>query len=315
MAQVKISGEVKVGLLTLISGIVLYVGFNYLKGIDFFDPTDTYYAVYDDIEGLTVSNPVKISGSIVGRVASIKLLQGSGNKLLVGIDVREDVVLNDSTFAVLGDDGLLGGKKIDLLIKKGSRNLSPNDTLYSVTSEGLTKMLSSKAEPMMAAIDTTLATLNSLLKEYQGMSTEVRKIMANTAQLTGGVNGIVADNRQQLAATMANLNRLSASLVETEKSIKPLMGKMNTFADSLNAMKLASTMANANKALASLQQTLKAVEQGQGTVGKLVHNDSLYNNLNHSLASLDSLLMDMKARPKRYVHFSVFGRKDKEAKK
>jgi phospholipid/cholesterol/gamma-HCH transport system substrate-binding protein len=308
---VKITGEVKVGLLTLVCGLILYFGFNFLKGMDFFDPTTTYYVVYGKVEGLKVSNPVYVNGLSVGRVSSISILQSRGNQLLVSLDVQDGLKLGQGSLASLTDDGLLGGKKIDLIIKSGDQILAEGDTLQAQTISGLTDQLAAKASPVMASLDTTLVNLNRLIVEYQGMSTEVKKIMANTAQATGQASGIMADNRSQLAATMTNVQKLTSSLTETEKSLKPLLGKVNTFADSLNALQLAGTVAKASQTVASLNQTLAAINKGQGSLGKLVYNDSLYANLNRTVVSLDSLFTDLKARPKRYVHFSLFGRKAK----
>jgi phospholipid/cholesterol/gamma-HCH transport system substrate-binding protein len=308
---VKITGEVKVGLLTLVCGLILYFGFNFLKGMDFFDPTTTYHVVYGKVEGLKVSNPVYVNGLSVGRVSGISILQSRGNQLLVSLDVQDDLKLGQGSLASLADDGLLGGKKIDLIIKSSDKILAEGDTLQAQTISGLTDQLAAKASPVMASLDTTLANLNRLIVEYQGMSSEVKKIMANTAQATGQASGIMADNRSQLAATMANVQKLTSSLTETEKSLKPLLGKVNTFADSLNALQLAGTVAKANQTVASLNQTLAAINKGQGSLGKLVYNDSLYANLNRTVVSLDSLFTDLKARPKRYVHFSLFGRKAK----
>lgn len=311
----KLSGETKVGLLALIAGVILYVGFNYLKGIDFFDPTTTYYVVYDRVDGLTVSNQVQINGMSIGRVAAVTILQDRGNKLLVTLDIQDDIKLGKGSVAQLSDNGLLGGKKIDLLVAFTDQQLSEGDTLVAKRESGMTEMLMEKASPVMQGLDSTLANINRLIKEYQGMSIEVRKIMANTADASGQASGILAENRNKIAQIATNINKLSAQLVETEKSIQPLVGKMNTFADSLNTMQLASTVNNANRSLASLQKTMQAIEKGQGTLGKLVTTDSLHTNLNRTLTHLDSLFIDLKARPKRYVHFSVFGKKDPAAKK
>jgi phospholipid/cholesterol/gamma-HCH transport system substrate-binding protein len=312
---VKLSGETKVGLLALIAGVILYVGFNYLKGIDFFDPTTTYYVVYDRVDGLTVSNQVQINGMSVGRVAAVTILQDRGNKLLVTLDIQDDIILGKGSVAQLADNGLLGGKKIDLLVAFTDQKLNEGDTLIAKRESGMTEMLMEKAAPVMQQLDSTLLNINRLVKEYQGVSTEVRKILANTADASGQASGILAENRSKMAQIATNINKLSAQLVETEKSIKPLVSKMNTFADSLNAMQLASTVNNANRSLISLQKTIQSIEQGQGTLGKLIATDSLHTNLNRTLVSLDSLFIDLKARPKRYVHFSIFGKKDSAAKK
>jgi phospholipid/cholesterol/gamma-HCH transport system substrate-binding protein len=313
--NVKLSGETKVGLLALIAGVILYVGFNYLKGIDFFDPTTTYYVVYDRVDGLTVSNQVQINGMSVGRVAAVTILQDRGNQLLVTLDIQDDIKLGKGTIAQLSDNGLLGGKKIDLLVAFTEPKLNEGDTLLAKRESGMTEMLMEKASPVMQGLDSTLVNINRLVKEYQGMSVEVRKIMTNTADASGQANSILAENREKIKEITTNLNKLTAQLIEAEKSIRPLVGKMNTFADSLNAMQLASTVKNANRSLESLQKTMQAIEQGQGTLGKLVATDSLHTNLNRTLVSLDSLFIDLKARPKRYVHFSLFGKKDPAVKK
>lgn len=310
----KLSGETKVGLLALVAGVILYVGFNYLKGIDFFDPTTTYYVVYDRVDGLTVSNQVQINGMSVGRVAAVTILQDRGNQLLVTLDIQDDIKLGKGTIAQLSDNGLLGGKKIDLLVAFTEPKLNEGDTLLAKRESGMTEMLMEKASPVMQGLDSTLVNINRLVKEYQGMSVEVRKIMTNTADASGQANSILAENRGKITEITANINKLTAQLIEAEKSIRPLVGKMNTFADSLNAMQLASTVKNANRSLESLQKTMQAIEQGQGSLGKLVATDSLHTNLNRTLVSLDSLFIDLKARPKRYVHFSLFGKKDPAAK-
>ncbi len=311
----KLSGETKVGLLALIAGVILYVGFNYLKGIDFFDPTTTYYVVYDRVDGLTVSNQVQINGMSVGRVAAVTILQDHGNQLLVALDIQDDIKLGKGTIAQLSDNGLLGGKKIDLLVAFTEPKLNEGDTLLAKRESGMTEMLMEKASPVMQGLDSTLLNINRLVKEYQGMSVEVRKIMTHTADASEQANRILAENRGKITEITANINKLTAQLIESEKSIRLLVGKMNTFADSLNAMQLASTVKNVNRSLESLQKTMQAIEQGQGSLGKLVATDSLHTNLNRTLVSLDSLFIDLKARPKRYVHFSLFGKKDPPTKK
>jgi phospholipid/cholesterol/gamma-HCH transport system substrate-binding protein len=310
---VKYSGEIKVGLLTVVAGVILYFGFNYLRGIDFFDPTYTYYAVYDRVEGLKVSNQVYVNGLGVGRVANISILQKRGNKLLVTLDLRKDLVITDSTLAILADDGLLGSKKIDLKIRPGRRTLTDEDTLMPQKQGGMLESLMAKASPALGSLDQALINVNALLKEYQGMSAEIKKILANTNATMGNANGLVAENRTELAATLRNVEKLTASLNQaSEASLKPILAKANTLADSLNALQLATTVNNLNQTIAQLQTTLADINKGQGTLGKLAKDDSLYVSLNRTVASLDSLFVDLKARPKRYVHFSLFGRKEKK---
>ncbi|MCS7020103.1 MAG: MlaD family protein [Cytophagales bacterium] len=311
----KLSGETKVGLLALISGIILYVGFNYLKGIDFFDPTTTYYVIYDRVDGLTVSNQVQINGMSVGRVASVNILQERGNQLLVALDIQDEIKLGKGTVAKLSDNGLLGGKKVDLIVSFNKDLLKEGDTLLAQREGGMTEILTEKASPVLQGLDSAIANINRLVKEYQGMSTEIRRLVGNAADASGQASGILAENRRKMSAITDNLSELSKQLLQTEKAVRPLIGKLNTFADSLNTMQLAAAVNNANRSLTSLQQSLQAIENGKGTLGKLIATDSLHQNLNRTLVHLDSLFIDLKARPKRYVHFSVFGKKDPASKR
>jgi phospholipid/cholesterol/gamma-HCH transport system substrate-binding protein len=307
------SKELKIGLLTVIGGIILYFGFNFLKGYDLFSSTASYYVIYDRVDGLMPSNPVQINGLNVGKVLSIQIDQSKGSKVLVEFDLDKKIILNKNSIAILKDNGLLGGKMIEIDVKQGDL-LQHEDTLKSASEKGLMGMVSDKASPLMTNIDTTIVSVNQLLSEYKGLSNNIKNILRNLETTTGSINGLMADNRQKISSITNNLDKLSASLVETEKSIKPLIGKVNTLADSVNAMKLASTMAEARKSITNINEMLNAMNQGK-TLTKLMNQDSVYTNLNKTIIDLDKLLIDFKEHPKRYVHFSVFGKKDKTENK
>jgi phospholipid/cholesterol/gamma-HCH transport system substrate-binding protein len=130
--------------------------------------------------------------------------------------------------------------------------------------------------------------------------------------MTASFGGIAADNRQNIKLTMDNAAKMSSALAESQKKLDPMLAKFNTFADSLNALKLASTVNKANLLVGEMNKMMLAINQQKGTAGKMIYNDSLYQNLNKSLTSLDSLLVDFRKSPKRYVHFSLFGKKEKK---
>jgi phospholipid/cholesterol/gamma-HCH transport system substrate-binding protein len=307
---VAISKEVKVGLLALIAGTILYVGFNFLKGIDFFSPTKTYFAVYDNIDGLTVSNPVMLNGLAVGRVHSIKILQERNNSLLVTLEINDEIELGDSSQAILTSNGFLEGKMIVLKPKKRKNILNEKDTITAIKDKGFTDLLTSKATPVLNHLDSTIYSVNNVLNQIQA-ERKLQMILFNLEQSTNSLNRMLADGGK-ISNTIGNIERLSASLAETEKSLKPLIGKMSTLADSLSQVELAKTVENANRSITELKAILAGINQGQGTLGKLVKSDSLYTNMNKAVVDLDKLFIDMKARPKRYVQFSVFGKKDKD---
>ncbi len=310
-----ISKEFKVGLLALVSGVVLYVGFNYLKGIELFSNTNTYVARYSRIDGLQVSNPVKINGMSVGRVSNIEIEQDEAHSLLVSLEVREDIRVGAGSVALLTDGDLLGGKLVELQISDTSPYLGDGDTIASKTGKGLTDLMQEKALPVLANFDSTIITLNQLASEYKGMGTQVKQTMQNVEGATAQVNLMLAENRARIAKILETIDKLSASMAETEKELKPLLSNMNTLSDSLKSAPIAATIAETKAVLEEAKASMQALNEAEGTMGLLLKNDSLYRNMDQAIRDLDSLFIDMKDRPGRYIHFSVFGKKDKDKKK
>lgn len=313
---VAISKELKVGLLTVVAGSILYWGFNFLKGVDFLSPTRTYYAVFDKTEGLTVSNQITINGFPVGRVDAIRLDQSTAkNKLIVTLAINKEIAVGDESQIVLADDGLLGGKllKLNLLTKKG--NIAEGDTIPSQIEGGITSIIYDKVVPITGKVDSAVSIVNGLLLEYKGMSKDIEGVIKNVNQTTLTLNATMNDNRQNITKVTKNMADLTQSLVDTEKQLRPIIAKMNSLADSLNSVEFAALANNANQLLAELEKTTKAINNGQGTVGLMLKTDSIHNNLNKTMLDLDAILVDFKERPKRYIpNISVFGKKDKEEK-
>jgi phospholipid/cholesterol/gamma-HCH transport system substrate-binding protein len=303
-----------VGLLALVSGVILYLGFNFLKGSDFFSPNNSYYVVYDNIGGLTESNTVMLNGFAVGRVKKIELLQNQGNKLRVTLDINKDVVLTDSTAAVLASSSVLGGKAISLKVGPGNRVLQDEDTLIASTEKSISEMVNEKITPITENVDTALVNLNVLIKKFQAMSSNIDATLVNLRATSSTLNSTLAQNQRAIQGIASNLNTLSASMNDPQTGVRPLLGKFNSFADTLSQMQLAQTVERTNRSIDNLNQMLTQINQGQGSLGKLTKNDSLYNNLNQFAANLDALVVDLKANPKRYVSISVFGRKEKKPK-
>jgi len=307
----KISKEAKVGLMAIFAIVMLYFGFHILKGSDVFSRTYQYYVVYDNIDGLTASNPVLLNGLNVGRVQGIKLLQDRQNKLLVTLDIQKGVTLTAGSVATLADGGLLGGKVIHLVIGKSGSVLGDNDTLVAQKEAGISALLQEKALPLVTHADSLVRNLDVVAAGFRETGLILNQVLKNYDQTGTSLQGLLSDNKKNLLAITTNLGKLSEALIETEKGIKPLLAKTGTLADSLNALKLGETVQAANKTLAELRQILASVESGRGTAGKLVKDETLYNNLNRTMVSMNKLLTNFREQPKRYVHLSVFGKKDK----
>jgi len=307
------SNELKVGFLALIAFLILYFGFNFLKGNDVFSSSKIYYVTYENVDGLTASNQVLLNGIEVGKVKKVELLPEDGNKIKVTLRINKDLILPDKSLVVLSDGALLGGKVMRLeLLGKGS--LPSESTLIGTTEKGLSALLKERALPVLSNADSLLISFRTISKKFEHTGTHLNELIKNSNSAVTNINGsvteLVADNKANVKQITANMKSLTQSLTETEKQLKPLLTKFNTVADSLQAVRIGQTLQEAGKAINSLQKIVTKLEQGQGTAGKLLVNDSLYNGLNKSLLDLDKLLIDFRTQPKRYIHFSVFGKKD-----
>jgi phospholipid/cholesterol/gamma-HCH transport system substrate-binding protein len=306
------SNELKVGFLALVTFLILYFGFNFLKGNDLFTSSNLYYVEYDNVDGLQVSNPVMMNGIEVGKVKEVKLQPDKSNKILVTLRLSKDLHLKDQSSVVLADGALLGGK-IVLINLAGTKDLPEGSYIKGTSEIGLTNLLKERAIPVLSNADSLLVSFRAISKRFEKTGDYLNTLLQNSNQtvtgLNSSVNGLVSDNRENLAQISTNLKLLSNDLLETEKQLKPLMGKFNTIADSLQALKLGKTVNEINNSLSSVQKIVSSLEQGKGSAGKLLKNDSLYTSLNKTLVNLDKLLLDFRLQPKRYLNISVFGKK------
>lgn len=305
-----ISKETKVGILAVATIAILYFGFNFLKGADMFSRNYQYFAIFDNVGGLQSSNAIKLNGVQVGQVQKTELLQNFGNKVLVTLDINKNLILTEGTRAILTSE-LLGGNAIALQIATGGKLLQEGDTLVAETEKGIQALLQEKALPVVRDADSLILNLNKIIKQFDKTGFVLNKLLTTTDQTALGINATIAQNREAIAATLSNVKALSASLIETEKSFKPIIANLTTTTDSLKALQLGKTLAEANAAVATLQKTLSALEKGEGTAGKLLKDQAMYDNINRTLVSVNKLMTNFRQNPKRYVNVSVFGRKDK----
>ncbi len=307
----KFSKELKVGILAAITIGMLYFGFNFLKGSDFFSDSNRYYVVYDDVDGLTSANPIMLNGLSVGRVEAITIQQEQNNRLLVTLNMRKDIILRQGTKATLGDGGLLGGKLIRLDVSPTGSRIQNGDTLSSGKEAGIQALLQERTLPVITHADSLVQNLNVVTKGFQETGAILNRLMRNYDQTGTVLRTTLQQNQKSLAELTANMSVLSASLIETEKQIGPLLAKTGTFADSLNALRLGETVNRANQLVGQMEQLVASVKNGQGTASKLINDDKLYNNLNYTIISMNQLLANLRENPKRYVNVSIFGKKDR----
>jgi phospholipid/cholesterol/gamma-HCH transport system substrate-binding protein len=307
------SNELKVGFLALLAFLILYFGFNFLKGNDVFSTARVYYVEYDNVDGLMVSNQVMVNGIEVGKVKRVEILPEKANKILVTLRLSQDIVIPDKTVAVLSDGALLGGKIIRLRLE-GKGNLAEDSFLKGETEVGVTALLKERAIPVIANADSLLVSFRQISNKFDHTGTYLNTLLKTSnetvSNINGSVNGIVADNKANIAQISSNMKTLSTDLIETEKQLRPLLTKFNTVADSLNALKIGQTLKEVDATVISLKKIVQGLERGEGTAGKLIKNDSLYLGLNKTIVDLDKLLLDFRLQPKRYIGISVFGKKN-----
>ena len=307
----KLSREIKTAILAL-SGIVLFIFiFYYLKGENILDNTKEISAIYDNVEGLAPSAPVTINGLKIGKVQSIHFTKDLSGKLNVNLRIDSDFEFSKNSTAQLYEAGLIGGKAIAIIPAfDGAPNVESGDLLKSDVKPGLTDLvnqrltpLQEKIETMMVSADTLLVNLNSLFdsktkSNIKSSIAELTTTIASFRSTSESLNELVADNSSSIGETITNFNEISEDLTHLSSS--------------LATADFDTIMADLKSTISSFDQLLTAIENGEGSVGKLMKDEAVYNNLQGATKQLEELLEDMKLNPKRYVHFSLFGKKAKQ---
>jgi phospholipid/cholesterol/gamma-HCH transport system substrate-binding protein len=290
----KLSKELKVGLFMVVTITLLYFGFNFLKGIDFFSTSNKYFVVYKNVDKLTESNQVFLNGYAVGRVSHIEIEQRK-NRVLVELDINSDIVLTDSTVALLNGE-LLGGRFIQLNVGPGVR-LKPKDTIRSEVAKGILDF----AEPVATNLQTTLKNLNTILealaRNTKRLDTIFIRFQTTPALLNRTLN-TANSNIDELSTTFKDV---AANLNGTLTELKPTLSNFKTLSDSLKMIELNGTINKAQQSLTRLNETLSKLSKGDNTASKLLTEDSLYVNLNKLLQSVDSLADHFNQNPKHFL--------------
>lgn len=295
--------EIKVGILAAVCLFLLFFGLNFLKGVNIFSPTNSYHGVFYNLHGLEEQAAVYILGHKVGQVDRILYDFTRDSAFTIDISVNKDIALPEGTQMALVSDGLLGGMAIEL-------KLSDVSEQYSVVERGT--FLSTAYEP-------------GLMESLQGeLLAHVDRAVQDIDSLVASLQGQVAGNHIQSA--LQNVDRVSGDLTVVSSDLKKMMNnqvprivnKADTMVNNLNTVvadirdaDLKSTVGRVDKAVDGVNAVVADVRSQEGTLGQLIYNKALYNHIDATVVSADSLLTDLKAHPKRYVHFSLFGKKEK----
>jgi phospholipid/cholesterol/gamma-HCH transport system substrate-binding protein len=301
----RISKEVKVGLFMAVSLMLLYFGFNFLKGIDFFSSTNRYYAVYTNVDKLMPSNQVFINGYAVGRVSKIQFQQ-SKNRVLVEMEIDSEIILGDSTVAILNGD-ILGTKYIQLNVGSIARPIQPKDTLRSIVAKGIADFLAESAAPVADNLESTLRKLNTILDNLANNSSKLDVIFDEFQKTPKILNKTLNNTNNKVDALADNIKSVTVSVNDVLSELKPTLTNMKTFSDSLKSLEIQSTLNKAKEALTKLDVAVSKFDRTDNTLGKLMNEDSLYVNLNTMILNLDELAKHLNENPNHF--FAPLGKK------
>jgi len=308
----KISRELKIGIVAVVTIGILIWGWNFLKGINIFKTTDTYYVVYSDIKGLIESGVVILNGYKVGNVGKINFDKDNAGRIVVQIKLEEKVQLPKNTVLLIKSSSIVSGiKDIKIILGNGPGYHTPGDTLIGAVESELSDIiepLKNKLGIVLTRLDSTLASVNNVLDETT--QKQLKSAIADLSETTAGLSASLAPGGN-LDKSFDNLASVTGNLRTNNENITQTLQHLSDISDSLQKADIKAFVEKADQTFEKLDALFAMIKAGEGTAGQLVTNDSLYRNLNSALGSLDSLLVDLKQHPKRYVHFSVFGKKEK----
>jgi phospholipid/cholesterol/gamma-HCH transport system substrate-binding protein len=304
------SKEIKVGLIGVIGLVLFYLGSNFLKGIDFFSPINRYYAVYENVDGLIVANPVIVNGYSVGRVSEIRILQDRDNKILVSMDIDKDLIIGKSSKATLSSNDFLGSKAIVLSIGDITSPISEGDTIMSEIAGGLSELLE-KATPITDNLGVTISRLNDILASLRGSGDMITTTLDNLNNVLTNTNNLIDTNEETITSTLDNLNNLTDDLSKKLNDIDPIIKGANDMISNLSSVDFENTFNQIDILLSSANGVFDDIESGEGgTLSLLLSDDSLYNNLNKTAFDLDKLLKHINENPKHF--FAPLGKSRKK---
>ncbi|HEY5470574.1 MAG TPA: MlaD family protein [Bacteroidales bacterium] len=314
----KISNEVKVGATTLLAILIFIWLYSFLKGKDFFSNSAYYYTVFDEIGGLAESSPVEINGFKVGVVQNIDFLDDESGRLVVTFSVIKNFKLPKKTVAEIVPMSLLGGMKVHFIFGTGPGYYVNRDTIPGRIAESLIKTVESELIPVTEKLTKLITTIDSVTSSVNeimnaGFKKNLSETLANLNSTTGKLDNIIGSKEEELKATLDNVNKFTKMLSDNSASMSGTFKNLETISDTLASADIFASISSLKTSLGKTSLMIDNINKGKGTAGQFLTNDTLYLNMTHSLESLNILLKDMKANPKRYVHFSIFGKKSAPA--
>lgn len=316
----KISREIKLGILTVLSVFLFIWGLNYLKGKDIFSRQIIFYAIYDDVTSLIESNPVLLSGVTIGQVNRISFIPDGSGRILVENIVSADVPIPDNSVAMLTGVSLTGSREIVIQLGDSPTLINDGDTLASGLQSSLQDEVSQlvtpikeKAEELFGQIDSVMVVFQAIFNEQTRVNItqsfqSIQNTLENLEKTTVRMDQTIDRESTRISTILGNAESISQNLKDNNETINTILNNFSSISDSLAAANLTQTLLQAEHSVSSLNNILEKIEKGEGTMGMLVNDEELYNNMEASSKQLELLLEDIRSNPGNYIRISVFGR-------
>ncbi|MCQ2975425.1 MAG: MlaD family protein [Bacteroidales bacterium] len=307
---------IKIGLVSVISIAILIWGLSFLKGENLFTTENEYIAIYDKIDGLQESNVITISGFKIGKVTEINFTQDGKMKIEVKMHITNDFKIPKGTIAKIVNVDIMGTKGIEIICPKNYEAYHENgDTLKSAMEGGILDQMLDLVMPMkddlvgfLSASDSVMHSLNQLLNEENREN--INKSLNDLRILTNHLSG----NSHRIDSVMKNFTKISESIGKNSNNIDRAINNFASLSDTLSQLNLSEAISDAQESLNQLNTLLSNINNGNGSVSKLINNDSIYNSLESASANIDKILKEFEENPKKYINLSIFGGKDKSQK-
>lgn len=314
----KISKDAKIGLVVIGAIVILIWGVNFLKGFNVFSSEQIFYARYERVDGLKKSSSVTLKGYKVGQIKSIKFSGASADHLLVEFSISDQFKLPSNSVARIESADIMGTKEIKLIPGTEKKILETGDTIKGSIEGDLKEQVSmqmlplkNKAEKLMSGVDSVLTviqyifnekTRDNLTKSFGSIEHTFKKL----ENASGTLDTIITGQKSHLENIFSNVDSITENLKNNNKNVTTILSNFSSISDSLSAADIAQTINNAKTTLKQTSEILEKINSGQGSMGMLINNDTLYSNLEAASNSLTNLLIDVKNNPKKYMHFSLF---------
>ena len=298
----KLTKEIKIALVAIVGILIMYFGINFLKGMNLFSTNNTYFITFDDIQGLGASTPIYADGYKVGTVDGLEYDYKENGPIKVKVDIIKDLRIPQGSKAEIVKD-LMGNLQVNLLLANNPRErVEPGGIIPGAVNGGMMDKAASLVpvvEKMLPKLDSILTSVNALLAD-PALAASLHNVETITSNLTVST--------RELNTLMAGLNKQVPGMIGKATGV---LDNTNRLTANLASLDVQGTLNKVNQTLESAHQFTEKLNSNQGSLGLLMNDTKLYDNLTSTMSHADSLVIDLKAHPKRYVHFSVFGRKDK----